>query len=310
MARINRRTARAVANMENSLKRWAGFSPMQALESVGGNFMPEMDELISKRGIEFPENRGIINPLTGKGLGVASDGYTPVHNKVTADSIQRCAEAMGATPQVIAAYSKDGGKLVGIDATIGDGEAIIGDDKVIPVISCFNGNAGNRPTKFQFFLARGVCSNGMVLVVPGCESVVSCKHTKKTGDRYEFHFANVIKAFGDAQTNMITAFKMMAERKVTKSEVESYFREVAKIRGDKKKEKADQTVKDLWEVYYNGRNHKDGTPDNVWFAFNAATEYLQHWGFQDEMTMLVSNLDGAASQMKAKAYEAALALSA
>lgn len=309
MARINRRTARAVKNMERSIAQWAGFSPMQALESVGGNFKPETVELISKGGVEFSEHRGIINPLTNKALGIGSDGWTPVHNKVVADSIQRCAEAMGQKPQVISAYSQDGGKLVGIDATIGDGEAIIGDDKVIPVISCFNGNAGNRPTKFQFFLARGICSNGMVMVVPGCDSVVSCKHTKKTGDRYEFTFANVIKAFGDAQMDMITAFKMMAERKVSKSEVESYFREVAKIRGDKK-EKADQTVKDLWEVYYNGRNHKDGTPDNVWFAFNAATEYLQHWGFRDEMSMLVSNLDGAASQMKAKAYEAALALSA
>jgi hypothetical protein len=307
--RINARTARAVASMEKNIARWKGYTPEQALESVGGNFKPVIQELITKEGIECPEHRAIVNPLNKKVLGVASDGWTPMDNKVVSESISRCADALEVTPEIFRAYSQDGGELVGIDATIGEGHIILGEDRVIPLITCFNGNSGNRPTRFQFALARSICSNGLIVPVQDCDTVISCKHTKMVADRFEFSFDRMITHFKLAENNMVNAFQKMAAAKVTKADVEAYFKKVAKIRGDKEK-KADQTVKDLWEVYYNGRNHKEGSDDLVWYAFNAATEYLQHWGFRDDSSMLVANLDGSAAQMKAAAYKAALELAA
>jgi hypothetical protein len=46
----------------------------------------------------------------------------------------------------------------------------------------------------------------------------------------------------------------------------------------------------------------------MWRAYNAATEYLQHWGFRNDESMLLNNLDGAATEQKYEAYQLALTI--
>ena len=94
------------------------------------------------------------------------------------------------------------------------------------------------------------------------------------------------------------------------------LREMDGIRDERQKEtarkdeneKADQTVSSLFEVYNHPRQTICG--DNVWRAFNAATEYLQYYGFRNDESMLLENLDGKAVQWKEAAFQLALEIAA
>ena len=50
--------------------------------------------------------------------------------------------------------------------------------------------------------------------------------------------------------------------------------------------------------------------NTMWRAFNALTEYNQHYGFRTDEAMLLSNLDGSAATAKVDAFNFTLAMAA
>jgi len=249
----------------------------------------------------------IVNPLNNRVLGIASEGYTPMNCKVVSDTVQRLSEVLKRTPKITNAFCTGGGRLVGLEAQIGDGTSIIPGDDVVPVIKVFQGNGGNAPLKFLFEVSRLVCSNGMRAPVAGLSHVFTCKHTKHIEARYDWNFDHVLKNFEEAEVDILAAFKKMAEMPLDRHGAENYFKQIAKARKDEG-EKADQTVSSLFEVYNHPRQTICG--DNVWRAFNAATEYLQYYGFRNDESMLLENLDGKAVQWKEAAFQLALEIAA
>jgi len=307
MRRINPRVSRPVVDMRSRIGRFDGKTPEQALMEVGGLFCPEVHEIRTTSGVECKNHRAIINPLNNACLGVVSDGWTPMDCKVVSDSITRLGEAFGRTPKVTDAFCVGDGRLVGLEAQIGDGETIIEGDDVVPVVKVWQGNGGNAPLNFMFAINRLICTNGLRAPVAGLSAIFSCKHTKRIADRYDWNFDSVIRNFESVEVDMLEAFRKFSLAKLDKAGAEAYFRKIAKARKDEDA-KADQTVKDLFSVWNHPRQTLCG--DTVWRAFNAATEYLQYHGYRNEETMLMQNLSGKAADWKDQAFRYALEIAA
>lgn len=302
---VNVRTHRPVRNLNERISRWAGKSPLQCLQEVGADWKAEMVDLQTVTGIKVEDKKAILNPITNKILGIAGTGYTPMHNRTLADSMSQLAESLGQPIEITEAFNTAGGKLVGLAGKIGEGESIIPGDDVIPIISIAQGNAANYLLKFRFELMRLVCSNGSRVPVDGMSTVFHLRHTKTVEARYTLNFETVLKNFDEMQNGMLAAFRKFATHKLSLAGATSFFRDIAKVKGDKDK-KAEQTVEDLLQVYNHPRQVIAG--ETLWRAYNAATEYLQHWGYRSDESMIIANLDGKATEHKDAAYTLALAL--
>ena len=307
MRRINARSSRPVTNLRTRMERFEGKTPEQALNEVGGLFCPEVREIQTLDGINCEGWRAIVNPNNNRVLGIGSDGYQPMDCKIVSDTVSRLSETLKRLPKITNAFCTGGGRLVGLEAQIGDGTSIIPGDDVVPVIKVFQGNGGNAPLKFLFEVSRLICSNGMRAPVAGLSHVFTCKHTKHIEARYDWNFDHVLKNFEEAEVDILSAFKKFAEMPLDTHGAEAYFKQIAKARKDEG-EKADQTVLSLFEVYNHPRQTICG--NTVWRAFNAATEYLQYYGFRNDESMLLENLDGKAVQWKEAAFQLALEIAA
>lgn len=311
-ARANRRPSRPVENLNEKLSKWHGMTPLQALQSVNADWKAEVLPIYGQRMVDGKAEMlplegkvGIYNPLNWQALGVAGEGYTPLSNRVLADSMSQLAEALEKPIEVTEAFNTDNGRLVGLSGKIGDGTSIIPGDDVVPIVSIVQGNAANHLLKFNFALMRLVCSNGMRAAVDGMSAIFSIRHTKTIEARYSWNFDAVLRNFAVVENNMLNNFRKFAEFKMDKAAAQAFFSEIAKIKGDKD-DKAKQTVSELFEVWNHPRQVMAG--ETLWRAYNASTEYLQHWGFRDNESMLVANLDGKATEHKDAAYQLALTI--
>lgn len=309
MRRINTRSSRPVRSMEEGLKRWSGKSPLDALTEIGADFIPVVAPAYAKVGeteIAIPNKMAVLNPLNNACLGIVSEGWRPMHNRVTAESIQQLAEAMEMPVRLTNAYNVNGGMLVGLEARIGDNTEIVPGDDVIPIVKIVQGNGGNSPLAFMFELMRLVCSNGMRAPVEGMSAIFRCKHTKHIETRYSWNFDSVLKNFSVMRDNMIEKFRTLAAKTASEAEARAFFNEIAKnVKGDKD-DKADQTIADLVDVWNHPRQTMAGR--NYWALLNSATEYLQHYGFRSDSQMQLQNINGSAVRMKDEAFRLAVAM--
>jgi len=308
MRRINTRSSRPVRNMKDGLARWEGISPLGALQEINADWEPQTVGLQTLDGITVDGKKAVVNPLTKKVLGIVSDGWRPMNNRVIAESISELGEAMEMSINLTNAYNLNGGNLVCLEAQIGNSVEIVPGDDVMPIVKCIQGNGGNSPLAFSFEIMRLVCSNGMRAPVEGMSAIFRCKHTKNIETRYSWNFDGVLKNFSVMRDNMIEKFRKLAGRSASDAEARMFFNEIAKnVRGDKD-DKADQTISDMIDVWNHPRQLSAGR--NYWGLLNTATEYLQHYGFRNDEQMHLQNINGSAVRMKDEAFRLAISMAA
>ena len=305
MARVNRRVSRPVTALMGRVARWDGVSPRDALARVGGLFTPVKEKIFLGSGREIEDKRAIINPENGVILGVTGDGYEPLSNDILWESMEQLGDALGEKPKVSAAHCLDGGRIVSLEGVIGSAESIIPGDDVIPIVKILQGHGGSHSADFLFELSRLICSNGARVAIKGTKHCFSVRHTATVKTRYDFNFKRVLEVFAKGRDNMLANFRKFAATPMSKAETLAYFRAIAESRSEKDK-KAEQTVENLLEVWNHPRQLMGG--DTLWRAFNAATEFTQHWGFRDDESMVLNNLGGKATALKDSAYQIALEL--
>jgi hypothetical protein len=309
MARsIRTRVARNVRSMNAGLARWDGADALTALKEVGGYWKPQMETIHRPDGSVIEGKRGVVNPLANTHLGVTSDNYAGIDNALIAEGLDRFAKAVGKSYRVSNAYCLDGGRLVGVEAILGDGVTVIAKDTVFQTVSCFQGHGGNLPFSFLTEWKRLVCTNGLMMRVPGLNTAFRCKHTAQGVARVEWNFSLVQKAFAESAENMQAGFARLAEKQLSREGAREFFKAYAETVLKQDGEKLAQTVADLTTIYNYPRNADAGT--NYWSAFNALTEWNQHYGFRTDEAMILANIAGPALRHKTDAFQFALAQAA
>jgi len=309
MARMIRtRSARNVRSMAAGLARWDGADALTALKEVGGFWAPKIESIHRPDGTRIAGKQGIINPLADTHLGVTSDTYAGIDNALIAEGLDRFAKAVGKAYRISNAYCLDGGRLVGLEAILGDGVQVIAKDTVYQTVQCFQGHGGNLPFSFLAEWKRLVCTNGLMMRVPGMNTAFRCKHTAQGVARVEWNFDLVSKAFAESANNMQAGFARLAAKQLSREGAREFFKAYAETVLKQDGEKLNQTVADLTTIYNYPRNAEAGT--NYWSAFNALTEWNQHYGFRSDEAMILANIAGPALRQKTDAYQFALAQAA
>ena len=302
--RIRTRSMLAVKGMSTMGSLSAG----EALAAAGGNWTPSMEPLFLRSGAEVKDRRAVINPVTGGVIGVTGPDYAPLPNSLLVEGMERLATSLGQPYRMLRADVVEGGRMVRLEAMIGDPKPIVVGDLTARTVSVWQGHGGYYPFHFLTEIKRVVCANGAAVQIPGLSTAFRVRHTSGAAMRVEWKFDQIQASFGPAVEQVEAKFGLLAGRSLSRPEALKFFRAYAQENLGQTAEKLDQTVTDLGAIWDNHRQQLAG--DNYWRAYNAITEWTQWGGFRTAEASLVASSVGRTVQAKVDALEFAVAAAA
>jgi len=176
-----------------------------------------------------------------------------------------------------------------------------------------NSHDGKSSLKMYFTPVRVVCQNTLMMSLRDASSGISIRHTGNIKSKVE-EAQRVL----DIATVFYSDFEKIAEKFVaTKMDVkktEDYFDQVLDIKenDDDNYTRVTNQKADLLSIYENGKgNDRPEVRHTLWTAFNAVTEYTDHFRTiknveKDKSLKLDSIWFGSGAKMKVKAYDIGL----
>jgi hypothetical protein len=303
--RIRNRASRPVTSMLNAIRRWDGATAIEALREVGGDWTPKVSTIHLPDGSQITGHQAIQNPENGSVLGLTSDGYMGLPNSLLADGIERFSDALGMKYKMSHASVIHSGAVVKLEAILGDQLDIgIPGESVYRTVSAFQGHGGNLPFSVAVQTKRLVCSNGMMVAIPGLSTSFSVRHTLNGLAKVEWNFHLIQSSFADATQKVEDGFRILAQKKSDMASFRRFYRTYVEQRLGQTGPKADATIESLEVIHFAPRNEIGG--DTLWRGFNVLQEFEQYHGFRSDDAMEVGNLAGPAAKAKTLAYQFAL----
>jgi hypothetical protein len=291
--------------MLNAIRRWDGATALEALREVGGDWAPESPKIYLPNGTEIPGYQAIQNPNNGKVLGITSDGYLGLPNSLLAEGIERFSDALGIKYNISHASVINGGSVVKLEAILGDKLDIgIPGESVYKTITTFQGHGGNLPFSVACQTKRLVCSNGLMVQIPGLSTSFSVRHTTNGLAKVEWNFHQIQSAFADATNSIEDKFRILSQKKADMASFRRFYRTYCEQRLGLKDKKLEATIETLEVIHFAPRNEIGG--DTLWRGFNTLQEFEQYHGFRSDDAMEVGNLAGPAAKAKSQAFQYAL----
>lgn len=303
--RIRNRASRPVSSMLNAIRRWDGATAMEALDCIGGNWTPESKTVHLPDGSMIDGHKAITNPQNGAVLGLTSDGYMGLPNSLLADGIEKFADALGTKYKISNASVYGKGAVVKLEAIIGDKLDIgIPGETVYQTVSAFQGHGGNLPFSMAVQTKRLVCSNGLMVSIPGMSTAFSVRHTANGLAKVEWNFHLIQSSFADSTQSVQERFKLLGQKQSDMASFRRFYRSYVEQRLGEKDKKADATIEALEVIHFAPRNEIAG--ENMWRAFNVLQEFEQYHGFRSDEAMELGNISGPAVKAKNSAFQFAL----
>ena len=303
--RIRNRAARPVASMLNAIRRWDGASAIEALREVGGDWTPESSSIYLPNGQQIEGHKAIQNPNNGAVLGLTSDNYLGLPNSLLAEGIERFSDALGIKYNISNASVINGGSFVRLEAILGDKIDVgIPGESVYKTITTFQGHGGNLPFSVACQTKRLVCSNGLMVAIPGLSTSFSVRHTTNGLAKVEWNFHQIQSSFADATQSIEDKFRILSQKKADMASFRRFYRTYCEQRLSLKDKKLEATIETLEVIHFAPRNEIGG--DTLWRGFNVLQEFEQYHGFRTDDAMELGNLAGPASKAKTGAFNFAL----
>lgn len=273
---------------------------------------------VEKRKIYYPDNNGkkIVAPDnvmlarvdTGEGLAVVGKNYQPIQ---TSEVVGFVDEVLADTPfEINSMRSFRGGRLF-MMRCISDKLFSVGKnkDKLQFAFNAVGSHDATHSLRMFAAIGRLVCTNG--LVADGVSQSVSIRHTKNASIAVE----NEKEKFGtyvEALTELKQDFIGMYNTQISDEDLQRYFAQVFPISKDLKfQTRINNIHNQLHELYEHGKGANMAT-GTLWGAYNAVTEYVDHYrtvkgreGF-DEDTLRAESINiGSGAKIKTLALTAA-----
>lgn len=193
-------------------------------------------------------------------------------------------------------------------------DIVVGNDDVVEKYLCLtNSHDGKSSLRMYFTPVRVVCQNTLNMSLQDAKNGISIRHTGnikyKTDEarkvlnisiNYYNQFENIVKAFEN---------KPMQEK-----ELNDYFDKVLGINDDKESSTRKENQKsDLVTLFDTGKGQDLGNKHSLWKAYNAVTEYTDHYRTvknidKDKSNKLSSIWFGSGAKLKEKAFKEAVTL--
>lgn len=266
----------------------------EALEQMGGLFTVSPREIMTVDGIEIPEQYANVRDDNREVFGVVGSRYTIIQNTEAFALMDVIAEKFDSEYQY--GYNIRGGRKMILQAEIGDRWEAKPGDEVANYLTMIHSFDGSTPLSIYFTPRRMICQNQLRASLREAINKVSIRHTASCEARMQEAvnvFMRSTEYFGAfAERSKVFAQKMMDSRMV-----ETFLEEV--IKGDSTRAKNQREV--VEGLYQSG---KGNVGQSMWDAYNAVTEYVDHFQFakKDEDRQYEAALDEAQNDIKIKAW--------
>ncbi|MCE9560859.1 MAG: DUF932 domain-containing protein [Planctomycetes bacterium] len=289
-------------------------SSSEAIKLAGLAWGVEQWPIVARReGVERPVTNRVANIRadTGAVLGVVSHDYRVFQNADAFrffDAIVQEKLAMYET-----AGSLKGGRQVWMLARLPKTLRVAGEDEIRPYILLTNSHDGSRALRMIPTTIRVVCSNTLSL---------SLRRASATEGLTVYHSESLEQRVAEARTKLgiittrIDEFEQqiqaLAKRPMAQADLTTYFTKLVEDR-------AEDTQKRMLGAFLANLDHPTNTLHGIsgtaWAAYNAVSQWADHQSVvrgQTEVQRADSRLHsvwfGAAAELKAKAFDAAVAL--
>lgn len=276
--------------------------------------MPRINGVVSDTPVQTAK---MIFRDDGKEIGAVGQDYTIVQPIELAQQFDPLLET-GMIDLEVGGTLKDGRQMWMLGKVKDAEQRIIGNDTVKQYLLMYTGFDGSLRLGGTFTPRRPYCQNTLYATIRGHRRSeplgFMLKHTRNVHARLN-DASNLIRAGIESFQQQIDAFRVMANKKVTRKNQETYvehtFLEPEEIAGKKEiSGKKQTTIRHVIELLDTQRG-LDLVPQikgTAWQAYNAVTEYITHDYGRTEDSRLSAQWFGATKQMNADAFERALAL--
>jgi phage/plasmid-like protein (TIGR03299 family) len=297
----------------------------EAIQAGGLKWKVEQRPLFTKTAdgleLKIPHRKALVrtdvfdkDPKSGL-LGVAGNDYHILQNQHAFSFFD---EVVGSKQAIYhTCGSLDGGKKVWVLAKLPDSITVLNGDDVDKYLLLVNGHTGTSGLTIRFTPIRVVCQNTLSLALRKWdgESVFHTHHGAGLDERLrtaKFSMGIVQKAYA----HLSSIYQAMAKHSMPVDQMRSYFEEVIPLPDPKKsgpmierrRVLAQETRVGMMRLVDSGRGSDvNGVRGSLWGAYNAATEWVDHYAFSPDDTTkhLGSIWFGHGAQLKGRAFSIA-----
>lgn len=249
------------------------------------------------------DNRHLVNYRDDNKLplGIVGTSYEVLQNSQMfqwLDGVVGSMEAM-----FVNAGSFKGGRKVYIQAKL-PGEIRFNDDgdigeKFLTFISSHDGSMG---ISSLFTPTRIVCQNTLVMALKSGTQMTTIRHTASMADNMKK--AQEYLGVVNRQVEMLeTLSRKLIATPFKDSQMSEYLEKIGAIKSeDKKSTRANNVINEVLNRFHFGKGSEFKTSkQTAWGAYNAVTEYVDHFKGSDKEKRAESSLLGQGARIKAKA---------
>lgn len=180
-------------------------------------------------------------------------------------------------------------------------------DPVEKFVLLYNSHDGSSVVRCKLTPVRVVCNNTLSAALKGAEQEVRIKHTQSAQEKLqEAH--QILGLTNQLYTQLDYIFNRMALRKVSGQQLVQYAKTLIADNPEAENNTRTENIRSkIMEIH-------DSTPDaaihrgNLFGAFNAVTEFVDHYGSGDANKALKSIWFGSGERLKQKAFALAESL--
>jgi len=290
----------------------------EAIEIAGLDWKVDLRHLyltsdMGADGIPFIGNKvknryGVVRDIDNEVLGVVRGKYNPIQNRECFGFFD------GLVEQGVAKYKNagqlEGGTRIYIIAEMENDIVIRDNEKIRKYLFLQSSHDGTSSVKVQMGAFRLVCSNGLVIEIPGTVSKVRIQHSKQ----YRKGFIEARKVLGLSEIYykaLDHTINRLVNVSFTKDKMNSFVKQLFPGQLDKNNvprlsKRTEHIREKVAELFVSG---VESHSNSAWDAYNAVTEYVDHRRKSNvrkdndsKEISFASTVFGSGAQIKQKAY--------
>jgi phage/plasmid-like protein (TIGR03299 family) len=283
----------------------------QAICEAGLDWSVEKRQLFADNGsgnmlIPVPGNHAVVRTSDASVLGIVGDQYDPIQNRTAFNFFDSFIQTGQVKYDTAGSLHK--GRNIWIMAKLEGMMRVGGKDEVAKYLLLHNSHDGSKKLSVMLTPIRVVCNNTLQAALKSqtAQNSLKLKHTRTVNARLDAA-AQALAEYNNQFEVALESYDFLASRQCTAALLEQYLDLIfplPKEREGGRNRAIHEIVKDLF-----GGKMLGGSDGSFWSAYNAVTEYSDHWSAnKNSDTRLESIWFGTLANTKAKALESALQL--
>lgn len=260
---------------------------------------------------EHTDNKFIVREDTQNVLGIATEKYQIIQNVEAFNFFDVLVGEGQAIYHTAGALGK--GERIWILAKLPK-DIIINKDDIVEQYLCLTASHdGKSSVKLYHTPVRVVCQNTLNMSMNDAKKGISIKHSGDIKDKTK-EARKILGISVNYYQQFESIVKIFEEKTLDVNATKQYFENVLDIEDDKEvSTRKTNKLEELHQLFEEGQGQKLGNKHSVWKAYNAVTEYVDHYSsiknLEEDQTNKLKNVwFGTGSKLKEKAYNEALAL--